>query len=499
MIEKSREKMGILIGNDTSTFESKANLFLAEERKINTEIHWSKKNLSEMNDRDWRIFREDFNISFNGAAGELPLRFWNECPMPEEIKSAIDMLEYTFPTPIQRAAIPLGISQRDVIGIAETGSGKTAAFVIPMLIYISKLIPLLGHERLSVEGPYAVIMAPTRELAQQIETETQKLAYFTDYKAVSVVGGTSIDEQGLKLKLGCNIIIATPGRLIDCLERHYAVLNQCHYVVLDEADRMIDMGFEPQVQSILDTMPSSNLKPDDYDVESGRGLDPVKAYRITYMFSATMPPSIQKLARKYLRRPVVVTIGSAGKVAENVTQRIFMCKDNEKMHLLKNELLRLSDKRAIVFANTQTAAETVQRRLEDDGFKVSILHGKRTQDQREEALKNFKMEKVKVLVATDIVGRGIDIPEVALVINFEMANSIESYTHRIGRTGRAGKKGIAITLLTINDTGIYFDLKKLLENSRQNVPLELAKHECAKAPPGKFIDNKRTGDVKYAL
>jgi ATP-dependent RNA helicase DDX23/PRP28 len=470
-----------------------------EDNKYLKDPHWSEKKLDEMSERDWRIFREDFNISYKGACGELPLRFWDECPMPKEVRQAVEQLGYKIPTPIQRAVIPLGLQKRDVIGIAETGSGKTAAFVIPMLTYINGLPPLAMNEKLSAGGPYAIVMAPTRELAQQIEEETHKFARSTNYCAVSIVGGTNIDEQGYKLKLGCDIVIATPGRLIDCIERRFAVLNQCHYVVLDEADRMIDMGFEPQVQAILDAMPIDNLKPEKYDFGFGQGLDLSKIYRVTYMFSATMPPAVEKLARKYLRKPVVVTIGSAGKVTSNVTQRVIMCKENEKLRLLENELRRLVDKRTIVFANTQTAADSVQRRLEETGYKVSVFHGKKTQDQREDALKSFKEEKTNVLVATDVAGRGIDVPDVALVFNFEMANSIESYTHRIGRTGRAGKKGMAITLLTTNDSGGFYDLKKLLGDSKQPVPPELAKHEASKAPPGKFVDNRRVGDVKFAL
>ncbi|MFS7931178.1 putative RNA helicase [Helianthus anomalus] len=193
------------------------------------------------------------------------------------------------------AVILLGLQQRDVIGVAETGSGKTAAFVLPMLTYITRL-SLISEEN-EAEGPYSVVMVPTRELSWQIEEETVQFAHYLGIKVVSIVGGKSIEEQGFKIIQGCEVVIATPGRLIDCLERRYPVLNQCNYVVLDEADRMIAMGFEPQVVGVLDAMSSSNFKPESEDEE----LDEKRMYRTTYMFSATMPPAVERLARKYLR------------------------------------------------------------------------------------------------------------------------------------------------------------------------------------------------------
>lgn len=255
------------------------------------------------------------------------------------------------------------------------------------------------------------------------------MAQFTDYRIVSVVGGQSIEEQGFKLRKGCEIVIATPGRLGDCLEKSYAVLNQCNYVVLDEADRMIDMGFEPQVMAVLDAMPSSNLKPEDESV----GLDSDKVYRTTYMFSATMPTSVERLARKYLRRPVVVNIGSAGRATDNVTQRVLMVKDNEKPNLLDNELRHVDDKRVIVFVNTKKQCDAVQRHLEPQSYRCAVLHGGKDQNQREASLAGFREEKYNVLIATDVAGRGIDVPDVALVINYDMPATVEAYTHRIGR------------------------------------------------------------------
>ncbi|KVH95742.1 DEAD-box ATP-dependent RNA helicase 21 [Cynara cardunculus var. scolymus] len=455
--------------------------------------HWSEKKLEEMTERDWRIFREDFNISYKGSKIPRPMRSWVESKLSSELLKAVERAGYKTPSPIQMAAIPLGLQQRDVIGVAETGSGKTAAFVLPMLTYITRLPPI--SEENEAEGPYAVVMAPTRELAQQIEEETVKFAHYLGIKVVSIVGGQSIEEQGFKIRQGCEVVIATPGRLIDCLERRYAVLNQCNYVVLDEADRMIDMGFEPQVVGVLDAMPSSNFKPENEDEE----LDEKRIYRTTYMFSATMPPAVERLARKYLRNPVVVTIGTAGKATDLITQHVIMVKESEKMSRLQKLLDELVDKTAIVFINTKKSADFVSKTLEKSGYRVTTLHGGKSQEQREISLEGFRTKRFNVLVATDVAGRGIDIPDVAHVINYDMPGNIEMYTHRIGRTGRAGKTGIATTFLTLHDTDVFYDLKQMLTQSNSPVPPELARHEASKFKPGSIPDRPpRRNDTVFA-
>ncbi|GAB2211634.1 hypothetical protein Droror1_Dr00024958 [Drosera rotundifolia] len=455
--------------------------------------HWSEKPLEEMTERDWRIFREDFNISYKGSKIPKPVRSWAESGLSVELLKAVERAGYKKPSPIQMASIPLGLQQRDVIGIAETGSGKTAAFVLPMLSYITRLPPI--SEETETEGPYAVVMAPTRELAQQIEDETVKFAHYLGIKVVSIVGGQSIEEQGFKIRQGCEVVIATPGRLLDCLERRYCVLNQCNYVVLDEADRMIDMGFEPQVVGVLDAMPSSNLKPENEDEE----LDEKRIYRTTYMFSATMPPAVERLARKYLRNPVVVNIGTAGKATDLITQHVIMVKESEKMYRLQKLLDDMGDKTAIVFVNTKKSADSLAKGLDKAGYRVTTLHGGKSQDQREVSLEGFRTKRYNVLVATDVAGRGIDIPDVAHVINYDMPGNIEMYTHRIGRTGRAGKSGVATTFLTLHDSDVFYDLKQMLVQSNSPVPPELARHEASKFKPGTIPDRPpRRNDTVYA-
>ena len=264
------------------------------------------------------------------------------------------------------------------------------------------------------QGPYAVILAPTRELAQQIEEETMKFAKPLQLRTVSVVGGLSREDQGFQLRLGCEIVIATPGRLIDVLENRYLVLSQCTYVVLDEADKMIDLGFEADVQKILEYLPVSNMKPDTEDAENPEkmlvGMDSSQhRYRQTVMFTATMPSAVERMARSYLRRPAVVYIGSIGKPTERVEQIVYMVSENEKRRKLVSILNNGVDPPIIIFVNQKKGADVLARSLEKVGYRATTLHGGRNQEQREFALSSLKRGEKDILVATDVAGRGIDI------------------------------------------------------------------------------------------
>ncbi|CAG8658224.1 12275_t:CDS:10, partial [Ambispora leptoticha] len=452
--------------------------------------HWSEKPLSEMKERDWRIFKEDFNITTKGGSIPNPIRSWKESGLSERILNLIDSIGYKEPTPIQRQAIPIGLQNRDIIGIAETGSGKTASFVIPMLVYISDL-PRLCEENMS-DGPYALILAPTRELAQQIEQETLKFAAPMGFNCVSIVGG-----QAFNLRNGAEIIIATPGRLKDCLDRRILVLNQCTYVVMDEADRMIDMGFETDVNTILDALPVSNVKPDTEEAENPaemlKKLGQRERYRQTVMFSATMPPAVERLAKRYLRRPAVVTIGTAGQAVDTVEQRVEMIHDEIRKKSRLLELLQGSfDPPIIIFVNQKKGCDVLARALNKMGYRATTLHGGKTQEQRESALAHLKNGTMDILVATDVAGRGIDVKNVSLVINYDMAKNIEDYTHRIGRTGRAGQSGVAITFLSPGDADVMYDLKQMiLKSPISRVPPELASHPSAMAKPGTYTAKRK--------
>lgn len=406
------------------------------------------------------------------------------------------MVGYKEPTPIQRQAIPIGLQNRDIIGVAETGSGKTAAFLIPLLVWITSLPKIERKIDIIDKGPYAIILAPTRELAQQIEEETIKFGKAVGIRTVAVIGGISREEQGFKLRQGCEIVIATPGRLIDVLENRYLVLSQCTYVVLDEADRMIDMGFEPDVQKILEYLPVSNIKPDTDDAEDSQKMlanfNTKHKYRQTVMFTATMPPSVEKLARSYLRRPAVVYIGSVGKPTERCEQIVYMMSQNEKRKKLLNILEAGIDPPVLIFVNQKKGVDVLAKSLEKMGYSATTLHGGKGQEQREYALASLKGGTKDILVATDVAGRGIDIKDVSLVLNYDMAKNIEDYTHRIGRTGRAGKSGTAITFLTPDDNAVFYDLKQVVMASPVSTcPPELANHPDAQNKPGAAVFKKR--------
>ncbi|KAI9780014.1 MAG: mRNA splicing protein prp28 [Candelina submexicana] len=446
--------------------------------------HWSEKKLDHMRERDWRIFKEDFNISTKGGAIPNPMRSWAESGLPKRLMDVVDQVGYTEPSAVQRAAIPIALQSRDLIGVAVTGSGKTAAFLLPLLVYISELPPL--NELTKNDGPYAIILAPTRELAQQIEIEARKFATPLGFTCVSIVGGHSLEEQAYNLRDGAEIIIATPGRLVDCIERRVLVLGQCCYVIMDEADRMIDLGFEEPVNKILDALPVANEKPDSEEAEDAlvmsQHLGGKDRYRQTMMYTATMPYAVERIARKYLRRPAIVTIGNVGEAVETVEQRVeFVAgEDKRKKRLLEILSSREFTPPIIVFVNIKRNCDAIARDIKHMGFSSVTLHGSKTQEQREAALASVRNGNTDVLVATDLAGRGIDVVDVSLVVNFNMATNIESYTHRVGRTGRAGKSGVAITFLGNEDADVMYDLKQMLmKSSISRVPEELRKHEAA--------------------
>ncbi|KAG6890460.1 hypothetical protein C0992_001507 [Termitomyces sp. T32_za158] len=497
------------------------------------ERHWTEKKLEEMKERDWRIFREDFSISARGGSIPHPLRSWNESAIPPTILECIENIGYKEPSPIQRQAIPIGLQNRDIIGIAETGSGKTAAFVIPMLAFISGLPPLTDENRHL--GPFALILAPTRELAQQIESEARKFATPLGFKCVSIVGGRAVEEQQFNLREGAEIIIATPGRLRDVIERHVLVLSQCRYVVMDEADRMVHLGFEADLTFILDALPSETMQGEDTEEQmdvDGETMVKKGRTRVTTLFSATMPAAVERLARKYLKKPAVITIGEAGRAVDTVEQRVeFVIGDEKKKWVMCvlcaeetdviSDRLRLLEilnsgqyaSPIIVFVNQKKTADMVAKDLsragvsacmnvgvqaglaDDEQWNAATLHSGKNQEGREAALQSLRSGESDVLVATDLAGRGIDVQDVSLVINFQMSSTIEAYVHRIGRTGRAGKLGTAITFLTNDDEEVMYDLKQEISKSPvSKVPGELAKHEAAQHRVSREMKRKREAE-----
>uniref|UniRef100_H2YNN9 Probable ATP-dependent RNA helicase DDX23 n=1 Tax=Ciona savignyi TaxID=51511 RepID=H2YNN9_CIOSA len=473
------------------------NLLKKERKRLCDDRHWTKKELPEMQERDWRIFREDYNITTKGGHIPDPLRSWKECSdLPPEIVEVINTIGFDL------CWWWFGMGYLCFVHVMIIVFDGGGAFLIPLISGITSL-PKIERLEDADKGPYALILAPTRELAQQIEEETVKFGKELGIRSVAVIGGLSREDQGFKLRMGCEIVIATPGRLIDVLENRYIVLSQCTYVVLDEADRMIDMGFEPDVQKILDHMPVTNQKPDDDSIEDQNIMKSnfltKHKYRQTVMFTATMPVAVERLARSYLRRPAVVYIGSAGKPIERVKQIVYLVKENEKRKRLLAILEKGITPPVIVFVNQKKGCDVLAKSLEKMGHNSTTLHGGKGQEHRELALSGLKNGSKDILVATDVAGRGIDIQDVTLIINFDMAKTIEDYTHRIGRTGRAGKTGTAITFLTQSDSNVFYDLKQaLIDSPVSSCPPELDRHPEAQHKPGTILTKKRREETIFA-
>ncbi|CDK29458.1 unnamed protein product [Kuraishia capsulata CBS 1993] len=448
--------------------------------KVENSSHWSKKRLEDMTKRDWRILKEDFSISSKGGNIPNPFRSWDETGVNPLILKAIKRLAYDQPTPIQRASIPIGLTGRDVIGIAETGSGKTLSFLIPILNYIMNVPQLNESNR--TDGPYCLVLVPTRELALQIEKEFLKFVSLDlPLRVASLIGGHTLGENINKIAQGVEVIVATPGRLVDCLERSVLVLNQCFFLVMDEADKMINLGFEQQVQQILKSLPPGHSNP--FGKQDQRK-------RTTMMFTATMPPAIESLTKEFLDQPATVMVGDVGDAVDTVVQEVEFIKTEEKRLDRLISVLNTGSfgPPIIVFTNYKKTCELIAERLQAENWRPAVMHGSKSQEQRETAIQQIRDSKCDILVATDVAGRGIDIQDVSLVVNFQMARSIEDYTHRIGRTGRAGKTGTALTFLGDEDNDVLYDLKTMIIKSPvSKCPEELRRSEGAQRKQSNIV------------
>ncbi|KAI5958011.1 PRP28 [Candida theae] len=447
--------------------------------------HWSSKQISQMTERDWRIFNEEFSINYRGGR-HVPhaIRYWQECDLEKPIVQSIQELGYTTPTPIQRASIPISLQQRDVVGVAETGSGKTLAYLLPIFQYLSQIDEnFMQYEKMKDE-PLALVLAPTRELALQITAQTEKLCLRLGYSVVSIIGGHQYQDTVKEIEegkpRGVDIIVGTPGRLLDSIDRKLINLQKCYYLVLDEADRMIDLGFERDLHKLITYLPNQDTLQRTIDAR----IFHLKQ-RINSMFTATISPPIEKLTKSYLKDPIFVTIGGAGEALENIDQKFEylptakLTNGSSSIEQTKlSNLLRIlqSHKRMdpngliIVFANFKNVVDTLSEELDSKQFPNVVVHGSKSQDQRESALEQFKSHDPSILVATDVAARGIDIPQVSLVVNFQMPHKFEEYIHRIGRTGRAGHFGTSITFIDDDDAGVFLELKKFLSRGGKKVP-----------------------------
>ena len=348
-----------------------------------------------------------------------------------ELLDAVRDAGYEYPTPIQRAAIPLALRGRDIMGLAQTGTGKTAAFTLPIV------------QRL-IDGPRrtrALILTPTRELCVQVVESFEKYGRHSALGVIAVYGGVGYEPQEEALRAGVDVVVATPGRLIDHLEKGNVVFDELETLVLDEADRMLDMGFAPQINRIVAQVP---------------------LYRQTLLFSATMPPEVEALARKYLRKPQVVQVGRRSTAASTVTHAVYPVPHDRKSALLIDLLRRPGMDSVLVFTRTKSGADRVVRHLEAAGINAGAMHADKTQGQRAKALEDFRDGRLAVLVATDIAQRGLDINGISHVVNYDVPQQPEDYVHRIGRTGRAAQTGDAFTFMSTDEIAMVRTIERTI-------------------------------------
>ena len=369
------------------------------------------------------------------------------------ILEILTKLNYVVPTPIQAQAIPIAIGGKDVVGIAQTGTGKTLAFGIPMIM------------RLAETKGRGLVVVPTRELAVQVEEALQKIGREIGLRTTVLIGGLAIAPQIKALARDPHIIVATPGRLNDHLEQKTVNLNNVRVVVLDEADRMLDMGFKPQIERIFKK---------------------ITGERQTMLFSATMPPAIMTMARTYMKLPICVEVSPAGTTVEKVTQEIYITSNETKFRLVEKILEKYSCP-ILIFTRTKFGAKRLTMKIQNLGHQAAEIHSNRSVGQRREALDGFKANKYRILVATDIASRGIDVTGIGLVINFDLPTNTEDYVHRIGRTARAGADGHAISFVSPDQLGDLRDIEKLIKKSLPVSPLpELPPERIQPITPRKY-------------
>jgi superfamily II DNA/RNA helicase len=390
---------------------------------------------------------------------------FSELQLSPAIDRAIAEMGYESMTPIQAQAIPVVLQGRDVMGAAQTGTGKTAAFSLPLLQR------MLKHENASTSPARhpvrALVLLPTRELAVQVADQVAQYAKYTQLRSTVVFGGMDMKPQTLELKKGVEVLVATPGRLLDHIEAKNCVLNQVEYVVLDEADRMLDIGFLPDLQRILSYLPKT---------------------RTTLLFSATFSTEIKRLANSYLQDPITIEVARSNATASTVEQHFYRVDDDDKRAVLRQIVRERGVTQAFVFVNSKLGCARLARSLERDGLKTTALHGDKSQDERLKALDAFKQGEVDLLVCTDVAARGLDIKDVPAVFNFDIPFNAEDYVHRIGRTGRAGASGLAVSFVSGKDTRLMSDIEKLIGKKFE---LEAVELEADRKPAGRFNDGQR--------
>ncbi|KAK3210869.1 hypothetical protein Dsin_015575 [Dipteronia sinensis] len=433
---------------------------------------------------------EDVPVEASGSDIPPAVKSFGEIEMCEALNENIKRRKYVKPTPIQRHAIPIVMAGRDLMACAQTGSGKTAAFCFPIISRILRdrfdqvVVSGRNGARTRIAYPTALILSPTRELSCQIHDEAKKFAYQTGVKAVVAYGGAPIAQQLYNLEKGVDILVATPGRLVDMIERERVSLKMIKYLALDEADRMLDMGFEHQIRKIVQQMDM-----------------PPPGTRQTMLFSATFPDDIQRLASDFLSNYIFLTVGKVGSSTDLIAQRVELVQDMEKrsrlMKILSTQKANGSRGKpalTLVFVETKRGADALEHSLSMNGFPAIAIHGDKVQRERERALRSFKSGATPILVATDVASRGLDIPHVAHVINFDFPKDIDDYVHRIGRTGRAGNSGMATAFFSDKNMPLAKALVELMQEAKQEVPTWLS--QCAQNSVGS-VRSSRYGRSKF--
>ncbi|KAL3468363.1 P-loop containing nucleoside triphosphate hydrolase protein [Aspergillus heterothallicus] len=406
---------------------------------------------------------DDIPVEASGHDVPEPVNTFTNPPLDDHLISNIKLARYQTPTPVQKYSIPIVMNGRDLMACAQTGSGKTGGFLFPILSQAYKNGPATapaqaagqyGYGRQRKAYPTSLILAPTRELVSQIFDEARKFAYRSWVRPCVVYGGADIGSQLRQIERGCDLLVATPGRLVDLIERGRISLVNIKYLILDEADRMLDMGFEPQIRRIVEGEDMPNVND-----------------RQTLMFSATFPRDIQMLARDFLKDYVFLSVGRVGSTSENITQKVEYVEDHDKRSVLLDILhTHGTTGLTLIFVETKRMADALSDFLINQRFPATAIHGDRTQRERERALEMFRSGRYPILVATAVAARGLDIPNVTHVINYDLPTDIDDYVHRIGRTGRAGNTGIATAFFNRGNRGVVRDLIDLLKEAHQEVP-----------------------------
>ncbi|CAC5402173.1 DEAD-box ATP-dependent RNA helicase 40,Putative ATP-dependent RNA helicase Pl10,DEAD-box ATP-dependent RNA helicase 52A,DEAD-box ATP-dependent RNA helicase 5,Putative DEAD-box RNA helicase HEL64,ATP-dependent RNA helicase DBP2 [Pyricularia oryzae 70-15],Pre-mRNA-processing ATP-dependent RNA helicase prp5,ATP-dependent RNA helicase dbp2,ATP-dependent RNA helicase DBP3,Probable ATP-dependent RNA helicase DDX17,DEAD-box ATP-dependent RNA helicase 14,ATP-dependent RNA helicase p62,ATP-dependent RNA helicase DB len=423
-----------------------------EYKEFQKDFYKENESVHIRSNEEVKAFYEKHQITLSNT-DLRPLETFEEAGFPDIINRKLQEEAFTSPTAIQSVTWPLALSGKDVIGIAQTGSGKTLGFMLPAFVHIQ------NQEKLQRgDGPICLVLVPTRELCQQVQEVADRFGYPMRMKSAAIYGGANRYPQLQKLSRGAEVCIATPGRLNDFLSSGETNLDRCTCLVLDEADRMLDMGFEPQIRQIIE-----QIRPD----------------RQTLMWSATWPEEVQELANDYLHDHVKINVGSVDLIAnKNIKQEVVICNSHEKPQELGKILQQIiqspKDEKVLIFAQTKVMCERISQEIRRNGIHNVCIHGDKSQRQRDHCLEVFRNGRVKIMVATDVCARGLDVSDITYVVNYDFPpKGVEDYIHRIGRTGRAGNSGTAVTLFSYDDRNSARDLIKIMKEADQEVPEEL--------------------------